>query len=56
VEHHDLGIASGMLYTAQQVGSALGISVLVALAATRTSMLETRGMSAPLMRVRECRA
>jgi hypothetical protein len=40
----DLGVASGMLYTAQQVGSALGISILVALAATRTAGLQADGL------------
>ena len=43
VEPGELGLASGMLYTAQQVGSALGISILVGLAATRTSALQSVG-------------
>lgn len=44
VEPRELGLASGMLYTAQQVGSALGISVLIALATTRTAILQKSGV------------
>ena len=33
-----------MLYAAQQVGAALGISILIALAATRTSIQEQAGV------------
>jgi hypothetical protein len=43
VESHELGLASGMLYTAQQVGAALGISVLIALATTQTASLQQMG-------------
>lgn len=44
VDATDMGVASGMLYTSQQVGSALGVSVLVALAATRTGVLQDIGL------------
>jgi predicted MFS family arabinose efflux permease len=46
VESADVGLASGLLYTAQQIGAALGLSALVVLAATRTSMLEAGGVDA----------
>jgi hypothetical protein len=46
VESGDVGLASGLLYTAQQIGAALGLSALVALAATRTSLLEAGGVDA----------
>lgn len=38
IEPGELGVASGVLYSAQQIGAALGISILVALAETRTRM------------------
>ena len=44
VEQGELGRASGVLYSAQQVGAALGISVLIALADTRTRLLAQSGM------------
>jgi EmrB/QacA subfamily drug resistance transporter len=44
VEPGELGLASGVLYAAQQVGAALGISILIALAATRTSIQEQAGV------------
>jgi MFS family permease len=44
VEPGNVGLASGMLYTAQQVGAALGLAALVALATTRTSVLEASGV------------
>ncbi|HEY0582152.1 MAG TPA: hypothetical protein VGE94_08210, partial [Chloroflexota bacterium] len=40
------GLASGLLYTAQQVGAALGLSALVSVAATRTNMLLQSGADA----------
>jgi EmrB/QacA subfamily drug resistance transporter len=40
----ELGLASGMLYTAQQVGAALGISTLIAIAATRTALVQQNGI------------
>jgi MFS family permease len=46
VESSDVGLASGLLYTAQQIGAALGLSALVVLAATRTSSLEANGVDA----------
>jgi MFS family permease len=43
VDSGELGLASGLLYTAQQVGAAVGISALIALAATRTAFLQQLG-------------
>jgi MFS family permease len=43
VDSHELGLASGLLYTAQQVGAAVGISALIALAATRAAFLQQTG-------------
>jgi EmrB/QacA subfamily drug resistance transporter len=40
------GLASGLLYTAQQVGAALGLSALVSVAATRTNLLLQSGADA----------
>jgi hypothetical protein len=39
VHGDDAGLASGLFNTAQQVGGALGLAVLVTLAASRTSSL-----------------
>jgi EmrB/QacA subfamily drug resistance transporter len=42
----DTGLASGLFNTTQQVGGALGLSVLAVLAATRTDSLTARGVPA----------
>jgi len=44
----DAGLASGMLTTAQQVGSALGLAVLVSLAVARTHELHSTGATPPV--------
>ena len=41
----DAGLASGLFTTTQQVGMAIGVAVLSALAASRTSVLVTAGQS-----------
>jgi MFS family permease len=43
----DLGIASGLFNTMQQVGGALGLAILSTLAASRTTTLLHRGAQAP---------
>jgi EmrB/QacA subfamily drug resistance transporter len=40
---HEAGLASGLINTAQQVGGALGLGVLVAVATTRTESVMTTG-------------
>ncbi len=46
VAPRDAGLASGLLNTTQQVGGALGLAILAALAATRTSHLLAGGATA----------
>ena len=43
VDSRELGLALGLLYTAQQVGAAVGISTLIAIEATRTAFLQQIG-------------
>ena len=43
VEPGELGLASGVLYSAQQIGAAVGISVLVAIAETHTLLRQQAG-------------
>lgn len=45
---HDSGLASGMLMTTQQVGGALGLSVLASLAASQTNGLLAASVSDPV--------
>ena len=44
---HDSGLASGLLMTTQQVGGALGLSVLASLSASRTNGLLAASAAAP---------
>ena len=44
---HDSGLASGLLMTTQQVGGALGLSVLASLSASQTNGLLTASVAEP---------
>jgi hypothetical protein len=44
---HDSGLASGLLMTTQQVGGALGLSVLVSLSASQTNGLLAASVAEP---------
>jgi EmrB/QacA subfamily drug resistance transporter len=47
VTHHEAGMASGLINTAQQVGGALGLAVLSSIAAARTSDVLASGGGRP---------